>query len=351
MANTSPPIDTRATVEYVRRTAAEHGAVRVLPVAAITRGLAGRELTEMADLADAGAVAFSDDGKPVASGTIMRRAMEYASMLGRPIMPHLEDPGLAEGGVMHEGAVSTRLGLRGIPAEAEEVELYRDVALARLTGAHLHVLHVSTRGSTELVRHAKERGLNVTAEVTPHHLTLTDELVAGQWRSAAARVAPYDTNTKVNPPLRSADDARAVLEGLQDGTLDCIATDHAPHADVDKDVEYDQAAFGISGFETALGALLELVRRGDLALPFLVERLTLRPAAVLGLPYGRLTQGSAADVTLFDPEQEWDVDPQRFLSKGRNTPLAGLTLRGKVVLTLFGGRPAYVGERFEALLT
>jgi dihydroorotase len=350
MANTNPPIDTRATVEYVLRTAAREGVIRVLPVAAITRGLAGCELTEMADLAEAGAVGFSDDGKPVVSGQVMRRAMEYASMLGRPIMPHLEDPSLAEGGVMNEGPVATRLGLRGIAPEAEEVELYRDLALARLTGCHLHVLHVSTAGSVELLRRAKERGIRVTAEVTPHHLTLTDELVAGQWRSAAWRLEPYDTRTKVNPPLRSAADVRAVLDGLKDGTIDCIATDHAPHADVDKNVDYDSAAFGISGFETALGLLLGLVREGEITLPFLIERLTLRPAEILNLPYGRLTPGSTADVTLFDPEQEWDVDPQRFLSKGKNTPLAGATLRGKVQLTLFGGQPAYVGERFQGVL-
>jgi dihydroorotase len=350
MANTNPPIDTRATVEYVLRTAAEQGVIRVLPVAAITRGLAGRELTEMADLADAGAVGFSDDGKPVVSGQVMRRAMEYASMLGRPVMPHLEDPGLAEGGVMNEGPVATRLGLKGIPAEAEEVELYRDLALARLTGCHLHVLHVSTAGSVELIRRAKERGIRVTAEATPHHLTLTDELVAGQWRSAAWRLDPYDTSTKVNPPLRSSADVRAVLEGLKDGTIDCIATDHAPHADVDKNVDYESAAFGISGFETALGVLLGLVHDGELTLPFLIERLTVRPAQVLNLPYGRLTVGSTADVTLFDPEREWDVDPQRFFSKGKNTPLAGATLRGKVQLTFFGGRPVHACERFQAVL-
>jgi dihydroorotase len=279
----------------------------------------------------------------------MRRAMEYASMLKRPIMPHLEDPGLAEGAVMNEGPVATRLGLRGMPREAEEVELYRDLALARLTGVHLHVLHVSTQGSVELLRRAKDRGIHVTAEVTPHHLTLTDELVAGQWWSAAARVEPYDPNTKVNPPLRAAADVRAVLQGLKGGTIDCIATDHAPHADVDKNVEYDQAAFGICGLETALGVLLGLERQGEFTLPFLIERLTLRPAEALDLPYGRLTSGNPADVTIFDPNQEWDVDPQQFRSKGKNTPLAGMTLRGKVQLTLFGGRPAYVGERFATV--
>lgn len=362
MPNTEPPSDSAATIELVLAMARQHGIVRVLPVGCVTRQRAGRELADMAELAAAGAVAFSDDGSPVADAHLMRRALEYAGMLGLPVIDHCEEPSLAAGGVVHEGWVSTRLGLRGIPAAGEQAMVARDIALAEETGAHVHIAHLSAAGSVELVRRAKARGAPVTAEVTPHHLTLTHESVmlgppGAPGRPAAdLRTSPaYDTNAKVNPPLRTEDDIRACAAGLLDGTIDCVATDHAPHAIQDKLCEFDAAAFGISGLETALGLCMTLVRdagaRGHapLTLPTLVERLTIGPVRALGLErripgLGTLSVGAPGDVALLDPEAEWVVNPGDFVSKGKNTPLAGRTLRGRVVATVYGGRVVFNGR-------
>jgi dihydroorotase len=354
MANTEPPIDSRASVEYVLRTAAAQGVVRVLPIGCITRGRQGKELAEMGDLAEAGAVGFSDDGSPVADAALMRHALEYSSAFDLAVIEHCEETSVSHEGVMHEGWVSNRLGLRGIPAAAEETAVARDIALAELTGAHLHVAHVSTAGSVELVRRAKERGVHVTAEVTPHHLALTDEAVMLAATESPGGLA-YDTNAKVNPPLRPRADVDACIEGLADGVIDAIATDHAPHATEDKLCEFDFAAFGISGFETALALCLSLVhavgtvREPPLQLPVLIERLTAGPVQALGLArsvpgLGSLAEGAPGDVLVFDPEAEWVVDPERFLSKGKNTPLAGRTLKGRVVATVYGGRLVFMEE-------
>ncbi|MEO6197334.1 MAG: dihydroorotase [Dehalococcoidia bacterium] len=346
MPNTEPPIDSAAGVEFVLRRAAEAGVVRVLPIACVTKGRAGKELAEMSELARAGAVAFSDDGSPVADAGLMRRALEYAGMLHMPVIDHCEDPELARGGVMHEGWVSTRLGLHGVPAAAEETMAARNIALAEQTGSQVHLAHVSTAGSVELVRQAKARGLPVTAEVTPHHLCLTHEMVMtgaveeprGGVATATRTRLVYETNAKVNPPLRTREDADACVAGLVDGTIDCIATDHAPHAVQDKLCEFDNAAFGISGLETAFGLCLS-------ALPIetVIERLTIGPVRTLGLDgrlpgLGTLTAGAPGDVVLIDQEAEWTVEPALFASKGRNTPLGGRTLRGRVVATIAGGK-------------
>lgn len=352
MPNTEPAADTAATIEFVLRAAQVEGAVRVLPIGCVTRGRQGKELAELAELAAAGAVAFSDDGAPVADAHLMRRALEYASMLALPVIDHCQEPSLS-GGVMHEGWVATRLGLRGLPAAAEETMVARDIALAELTGARVHIAHVSTAGSVELIRRARAVGLPVTAEVTPHHLCLTHEAVllgAGVLTGGRLAESPgglaYDTDAKVNPPLRTPEDAAACLAGLLDGAIDCIATDHAPHAVEDKLCEFDQAAFGISGLETALALCLSLVHEGRLALPALIEKLTVGPVRALGLDrriegLGTLSAGAPGDVTLIDPEAEWTVEPERFASMGRNTPVAGRTLRGRVVATLYEGRVVF----------
>lgn len=337
MPNTEPALDTAAAVEFVRRTARATGRVRVYVIGAITRGRKGRQLTEMAELAEAGAIAFSDDGDCVADSGVMRNALEYSLIVRRPIIQHAEDPTLCAGGHMNEGPVAARLGLKGRPAQAEEIVVARDVLLAELSGAHLHVAHVSTAGATGTIRHAKTRGVRVTAEVTPHHLTLTDDLVSGHWWSATAALPPYDTSTKVNPPLRTTGDSAALVAGLKDGAIDCIATDHAPHGAADKHCEYALAAAGISNVETALGSVLGLVHAGKLTLVEAVATMTGRPAAVFGLPAGSLAAGAAADVVVLDPEREWCVDPQQMRSKGKNTPLAGHFLRGQAVLTIVGG--------------
>jgi len=341
MPNTEPAMDTRATVEYVLREAAARAAVRVLPIGAVTKARAGEQLAEMGDLAAAGCVAFSDDGTPVADTTLMRRALEYASAFGLPVIDHCEDRSLAGDAVMHEGWVSTRLGLRAAPAAAEVAAVARDIALVEATGAHVHIAHVSTRGAIDEVRRAKARGVRVTAEVTPHHLTLTDEAVAFGCLGGADLL--YDTNAKVNPPLRSRDDVDACVEALADGTVDCVATDHAPHAVIEKLCEFDDAAFGISGLETAFGLCMRLVHAGDLSLETLIERMTAAPARALGLDrhvpgIGALAPGAPADVVLLDPDAEWLVEPERFASKGKNTPVAGVTLRGRVVATIAAGR-------------
>jgi dihydroorotase len=343
MPNTEPPTDSAGAVEFVLRTAQEEGVVRVLPIACVTRGRAGRELAELSELASAGAVAFSDDGAPVADTHLMRRALEYAGMLETPIIDHCEDPALAAGSVMHEGWVATRLGLRGIPAAAEEVMVARDIALAEQTGSRVHLAHISTAGSVDLIRQAKARGAPVTAEVTPHHLALTHETVLHGPAEAPGGLA-YDTNAKVNPPLRSRADADACSAGLLDGTIDCIATDHAPHAVQDKLCEFDHAAFGISGLETAFALALTV-----LPLEAAIRALTIAPVLALGLDrktegLGSLAIGAPADVVVVDPEAEWVVEPDTFSSKGKNTPLAGRMLRGRVIATIAEGRPVFDGH-------
>ncbi|MGD0115272.1 MAG: dihydroorotase [Dehalococcoidia bacterium] len=352
MPNTNPPIDSRATVEYIQRTAATTASARVLPVGCVSKGRCGEELAEMGDLADAGVVAFSDDGSPVANAELMRRALEYSRALGLPVSDHCQDPTLAHNGVMHEGWVAARLGLRGEPAAAEETMVARDIALAELTGAHVHIAHVSAAGSVELVRQAKARGVHVTAEATPHHLTLTHELVMSS--SSLPDGLAYDTNAKVAPSLRTADDIAACVEGLRDGTIDAIATDHAPHAPVDKLCEFDDAPSGIVGFETALALMLSLVHEGKIDLPTLLHRMTAGPVAAFALEridgltgLGSLAVGAPGDVLVFDPNAEWTVDPESFASKGRNTPLAGHALKGQAVATIFGGHAVFLKDRAE----
>ncbi len=350
MGNTRPAIDSAATVEFIKKKAEAEGVVRVLPIACITVGQSGEQLVEMGELAEAGAVGFSDDGQPVMNSRLMRHALEYSLGFGLPVIDHCEDLTLSDGGVVNEGWVATRLGLQGIPAAAEESMVARDIALAQLTGARLHIAHVSTAGSAALVRRAKEMGLSVTAEVTPHHLTLTEARVLG--RVPPQRGLPldcYDTNAKVNPPLRSQADVAALVAALRDGAIDAIATDHAPHTAADKLCEFDQAAFGISGLETALAATLALVHSGHISLFTLVSRLTRDPARVLAggrfaSELGSLKPGAAADVAIFDPNAQWLVNASQFASRGKNTPLGGSALKGKVMATIFGGRVVYKDE-------
>ena len=342
MPNTEPPIDSAGMIEFILRMAQTQGAVRVLPIACITRGRAGKELADLAELAQVGAVAFTDDGAPVADTHLMRRALEYAGMLGIPIIDHCEDPMLSAGGVMHEGSVSTRLGLQGIPASAEETMVARDIALAEATGSHVHIAHVSTAGSVDTIRLAKSHGVRVTAEVTPHHLALTHEAIIGSGEAPGGLA--YDTNAKVNPPLRTPSDVAACIEGLRDGTIDCIATDHAPHAIQDKLCEFDSAAFGISGLETALGLALRA-----LSLEEAIPALTIGPVRALGLDHhveglGTLSVDAPGDVVLLDRDAEWTVEPEVFASKGKNTPLAGSTLRARVMIAIYGGRIAFDGR-------
>ena len=349
MPNTKPTIDTRGDVEFVLETGRREGAVRVFTMGTVTKGQRSEELSELAEMAEAGAVAFTDDGRAVSNAKLMRHALEYARMLGKPIAQHCEDPALVAGGLMNEGRISALLGLRGNPAAAEESIVARDIALCRLTGARVHFQHVSTAGAVELIRAAKENGLPVTAEVTPHHLTLTEDWVAGgKWASPTVlekwgRIPtfPYDTNTRVAPPLRTERDVEALLTALKEGVFDAIATDHAPHTAVDKECEYGLAASGISGLETALAVLMWLVHRGDLDLTTMIRYMSLEPARVFGLPCGTLRPGAEADITIFDPNLEWVVDPSRFFSKGRNTPLAGMTLRGRTCMTLVGGQVVF----------
>jgi dihydroorotase len=328
MANTQPVNDNRSITDYVRAKAAVEGAVRVYPIGAVTRGLGGEELAELAELAEAGCVAFSDDGRCVMNAALYRRAMEYTLPFGTPVISHAEDHHLSRGAAMNEGVVSTELGIIGAPAAAEDIMVARDIVLAELTGAHVHIAHLSTAGAVRLVREAKSRGVRVTAEVTPHHLLLTEEAVRS-----------FDANAKMNPPLRTKRDADVLLEALADGTIDCIATDHAPHAGSEKEGEFDRAAFGIIGLETAVGLLLDrLVRPGALPLGTLVSRLSRDPARLLGLPGGSLAPGAAADITLLDPAAAWTVDPARFQSRSRNTPFGGWALTGRPWKTIVGGR-------------
>jgi dihydroorotase len=338
MPNTKPVNDTASVTELVLARAAAAGLARVLPVGCISKGQGGEELAEYGELKAAGCVALSDDGKPVASSALMRRALEYSRTFGLPLAVHEEDPLLVGKGVMHEGPVATRLGLKGIPAAAEDVMVLRDLALLELAGGRLHVQHVSTRGAVRAIRDAKRRGLPVTAEAAPHHLALTDEDVAA---------SGYSTDFKMNPPLRSADDVRAVREGLADGTIDAVATDHAPHSAVEKDLEFDAAMNGIVGLETAFPVCLELVRRGALPDRRLVEALTVGPARAFGLAAGTLARGAAADVAVLDPTAEWVLDPARLHSKGRNTPWKGKRLVGRCVYTIVGGRIVHEEARTD----
>jgi dihydroorotase len=328
MPNTDPVCDNQAAVGFVLAQARAAGFARVYPIGAVSLGQKGEQMTEFGELVSAGAVAVSDDGKPVATAHLMRTALEYARSFDIPVIDHCEDRSLAEGAAMHEGQVSTRLGLKGMPRSAEDVIVARDILLAELTGGHVHLAHMSTAGAAQLIREAKARGVRVSAEVTPHHLTLTDVCCEG-----------YNTNAKMNPPLREEADVAAMREALRDGTIDCIATDHAPHPYDAKEQEFDFAPFGVVGLETALGlAMMELVERGILSLAELVRRMATRPAEIAHLPGGTLRPGAPADVVVFDPLAEWAVDPAAFFSKSRNTPFAGRRVRGRVRWTVVGGR-------------
>jgi dihydroorotase len=333
MPNTDPVIDNQGAVGFVKAKGEAAGLARVYPIGCVSVGQRGEQLAEFGEMAAAGAVAVSDDGHPIMSSHLMRTALEYARTFGIPVADHCEDMPLAAGGAMHEGIVSTRLGLKGIPAAAEEIHVARDIILAELTGGHVHLCHMSTRGSVELIRRAKHKGLRVTAEAAPHHFSLTHERCEG-----------YDTNAKMNPPLREAEDRDAIRAALADGALDCIATDHAPHHYDAKEREFDDAPNGIVGLETALSlALRELVSSGLMALPALIERMSCAPARLWHLPGGTLRKGAAADIVVFDPKATWTVDPARFRSKSRNTPWAGETLPGIVRATFVGGRRVFAG--------
>ena len=328
MPNTQPVNDSRSVTELIVAEAAEHGVVRVHPIGAITKGQAGEELAEMSDMLEAGAVAFSDDGKPVMSSLVMRRALEYARIFDVPVIDHCEDSVLVDGGVVHEGAVATRLGLRGWPGVAEDIMVQRDLLLAEYTGGCVHIAHISSGRAVDFVRRAKRRKVRATCEVTPHHLVLVDEAVGD-----------YDTDAKMNPPLRTARDTRALARALADGTIDAIATDHAPHHSDEKCVEFSHAPFGIVGLETAVAICLDrLVHRGTIDLPRMVELFTTGPAGILRLDAGRLQQGAVADITVLDLNRHTTVDVARFESLSRNTPFKGWELRGAPVMTIVGGR-------------
>lgn len=335
MPNTDPVIDTAAVASFVRERAVRSGVVNVLPIGCISKRQAGQEITEMADLVAAGCVAVTDDGRPVSDAALMRNALEYAKMFDLPVLSHCEDLSLSRDGQMHEGYHSLLYGLKGIPTAAEEIMVARDIILAELTKSHVHICHASTRGSMNLIRAAKLRGVNVTCEVTPHHLILTDEIVGD-----------YDTDTKVNPPLRSAEHLEALREALLDGTVNCIATDHAPHHPESKDCEYDLAAYGISGLETAVALIMDsLVDKGILDWSEMVELFTIGPAEVLGIDKGTLDIGADADITILDPLAIKTVDPAEFHSKGKNTPFKGRTLKGWPWMTIVKGNVVAEGGR------
>ena len=330
MPNTNPVNDNQAVTEFISERARLAGLANVLPIGAITKGSEGKELAEIGDLRRSGCVAISDDGKPVMNSLVMRRAMEYALAFDLTVVDHCEDLHLAEGGCMNEGLVSTELGLPGIPAAAEDVMVARNLSLSELTGAHLHLAHISTAGSVRMVREAKARGIHVTAEACPHHFLLTEELVRG-----------YNTHAKMNPPLRTWSDVQTVKEGLRDGTIDVIATDHAPHATQEKQQDFTEAPFGIVGLETALPLTLGLVEEGVLSLEQAVQKLTSAPAAAFGLKKGTLAVGADADVVIVDQQEQWEVDPSKFRSKSRNTPFAGWKVKGRVNTTIVDGRVVF----------
>lgn len=332
MPNTNPVNDNASVTEYILLKARTEGIVNVFPIGAITKGEKGEILAEIGEMWEAGCVGISDDGWPVMNSNLMRHAMEYVKAYGIPVISHAEDLNLSADGVMNEGFTSTILGLRGIPNASEEVMVSRDITLAELTGAHLHIAHVSTAGAVRLIRDAKKRGVNVTAEATPHHFSLTDKVVLN-----------YDTNAKVNPPIRGENDVEAIKEGLKDGTIDVIATDHAPHSEDEKKVEFDLAPFGISGLETALPLSLQLVKDGVLTLPELIKKLTVSPAKIIGIDRGTLKTGAIADVVIFDPDKSVKVDREKFRSKGKNTPFHGWELSGCVLHTIVGGKVVFSG--------
>lgn len=327
MPNTYPVNDNASVTEFIKRKASQEGYCTVLPIGAITKGQKGEELAEIGTMRNEGCIAFSDDGQPVMSSMIMRRALEYSKAFNVPVISHCEDLTLSEGGVMNEGLMSLTLGLRGIPAEAEQIMIFRDILLAELTGGKLHIAHVSTEGSVRLVRNAKRRGVNVTAETCPHYFSLTEDAVKD-----------YDTNAKMNPPLRTERDIEAIKEGLRDGTIDVIATDHAPHHRDEKLKEFDLAPFGISGLETALSLSLRLVGEGTLTMGQLVEKTANNPARILNIGKGTLKSGSDADVVVVDRNKEFTVEAERFISKGKNTPFNGWVLKGMPVLTMCKGK-------------
>jgi dihydroorotase len=327
MPNTDPPVDNEAEAEYIFLQAERAGGASIFPIGAVTKGRKGQELAEIGQLSRGGAVAFSDDGSPINDAEVMRRGLQYVNMFGKTLISHCEDLSLVGSGVMHEGFISMKLGLVGIPSAAEEVMVSRDLILAESTGARLHIAHVSTAGSVEMIRNAKARGIRVTAEAAPHHFTLTDEAVLG-----------FDPNFKVNPPLRTLDDVEAVKKGLADGTIDAIASDHAPHSCEKKEVEFNAAPFGVIGMETVIPvAVTELLEKGVLDLPRLVASLTSAPAGILNLMKGTLADGADADVTLIDLKKEWTLDASLFRSKSANCPFLGRKVRGKAVATLVGG--------------
>tara|TARA_Y100000588_G_scaffold95346_1_gene103416 strand:- start:12825 stop:14225 length:1401 start_codon:yes stop_codon:yes gene_type:complete len=354
MPNTNPPTDTRATVDFINRVSLETGVAQVLPIGCITKGSLGLELSEMGELAEAGVVGFSDDGHPVANPNIMRQALSYSLSHGLPIINHCESLSLSQGGVMNEGWISNRLGLKGIPTSAEATMVSRDIALAKLTGGRLHIAHMSTEESVEIIASAKSQGIRVTCEVTPHHLTLSDESVLGRTGNIvpnkfdALTQTAYDTNAKVNPPLRTDDDVQAMVQALKNGIVDFIATDHAPHNEVGKLCTFDEADFGISGLETAFGSVMSLAQSDKMGLSSIIEKLTIAPAKfliqsskILDNKLGTLQVGAPGDVAVFDPDEKWIVDPNQFASKGKNTPLDGSTLTGKIKLTIVRGTIQY----------
>lgn len=330
MPNTDPVNDNASVTEYILLKARTEGIVNVFPIGAITKNEKGEILAEIGEMYEAGCVAISDDGMPVMNSNIMRRAMEYIKSFNIPVITHAEDKYLSDNGVMNEGRTSTMLGLPGIPGSSEEVMIYRDINLAELTGSHLHVAHVSTAGSVRLIRDARKRGIRVTAEVTPHHFTLTDE-----------SLSQYDTNAKMNPPLRTQDDVDALIEGLRDGTIDAIATDHAPHSVDEKKVEFSVAPFGIVGLETALGLSLRMAEQNGISLNDVIKLLTVNPSEILALNRGTLKKGSTADIVIFDPEENWTVECRKFHSKAENSPFAGWELKGKIKFTIVSGKIVY----------
>jgi len=327
MPNTEPPIDNQEAVKFVYDKAKE-AKCKISCIGAVTKGQKGEELTEIFDLVQAGVVAISDDGKPVSNSQVMRNALEYCKMFDLPVISHCEDANLSSGGVMHEGLVSTTLGMNGIPSVAEEIMIARDLKLAEFTGGRIHIAHVSTQGSVNLIREAKRRGIKVTCETTPHHFTLTDDAVK-----------TYDTNAKVNPPLRTRKDVAAIKRGLKDGTIDCIATDHAPHSVEEKEVEFDFAPFGMVGLETALGLVVtELIKKRILSWPQAIAKLTTNPSRILNLKSGRIKKDFPADLTVIDPKASWIVDPAKFKSKSKNSPFGGKKLWGKVCYSIVDGK-------------
>ena len=332
MPNTSPVIDNPHIVEFIIRESKRVGLVNVIPVGAITKGQKGEELTEMLELKQAGCLALSDDGKAVLNSRLMYLALQYSKMVGVLLIEHCQDNALTSGGVMNEGAVSTTLGLKGDPAVAETVIVARDIELARYLDARIHLAHMSLKRSVELIRFAKSLGIKVTAEACPHHFTLTEEAVQG-----------FDTSTKVNPPLRTQEDVEAIQQGLKDGTIDCIVTDHAPHTQEDKEVEFDHAPFGMIGFETAVGLIItELVSKKILTLPQMAEKMSTAPARIVGLTNkGEIKEGKDADLTIIDPDQEWVFKKDEIVSKSKNSPFIGRKFKGSVAWTICGGKIVY----------